>query len=335
MTRTAPLLLATALLASIAASCGGGEDSLTVYSGRSEELIAPLIERFESETGIDVSVRYGDSGELAATIVEEGSNSPADVFFAQDPASLGRVALDGLFTRLPPGILGAVPGEFSDRDGRWVGVSGRARVVVYDTTKIDPADLPADEDGFTDPSWRGRIALAPTNGSFLAFVAAKILIDGEAATRAWLREMANNDAGTYPRNSVIVAAVDDGEIDAGLVNHYYLFRRIAEEGAGNVVAANHFLTGAGAGSLVMPAGVGILETSGNRDAAETFVEFLLDTASQQYFAGETFEYPLVAGIAADPGLPPLESLATPQIDLSALATALDLATDLVAEAGLL
>ncbi len=335
MLRTASLILALALLTGATAACGGDDDTLTIYSGRSEELVAPLIERFEQETGIDVLVRYGDSGELAATLVEEGSNSPADVFLAQDPASLGRVALDGLFSRLPGDTVGLVPAAFSDSEDRWVGISGRARVVVYDSTRVDPAALPADEDGFTGEEWRGRIAIAPTNGSFLAFVAAKILMDGEEATRDWLEAMAANRAPSYPKNSVIVAAVDDGEVDAGLVNHYYLFRRIAEEGGANVVAANHFLTGAGAASLVMPAGVGVLETSDQRDDAEDFVEFLLSASSQKYFADETFEYPLAAGVAASPGLPALDSLSTPRVDLSSLAAVLDLATDLVAEAGLL
>jgi iron(III) transport system substrate-binding protein len=335
MRRIASALIALTVAAAALAACGGGDASLTIYSGRSEDLVSPLIDRFEEETGIDVAVRYGDSGELAATLVEEGSNSPADLFLAQDPASLGRVALEGLFITLPSDTMGTVPARFSDSSGRWVGVSGRARVVVYDATKLEPGDLPDTEDGFTSDEWRGRVGIAPTNGSFLAFVAAKILLDGEGATRAWLEAMEANSAPTFPRNSVIVAAVDDGTVDAGLVNHYYLLRRIAEEGAANVVAANHFLDGGGAASLVMPSGIGILASSSEQEAAIEFVEFLLSEPSQAYFAGETFEYPLLAGVAPDPALPPLESLRPPDLDLSRLAEALDLATDLVAEAGLL
>jgi iron(III) transport system substrate-binding protein len=325
--------IAFVAVAAVAAACGGDDGTLTIYSGRSEDLVAPLIERFEQETGIDVAVRYGDSGELAATLVEEGDNSPADVFFAQDPASLGNVALAGLLEGLPAALVDLVPARFSDTRGRWVGVSGRARVVVYDTTKVDPDTIPATEDGFTADEWRGRLAIAPTNGSFLAFVAAKILIDGEEATLSWLEALAENSAPTYSKNSVIVAAVDDGEVDAGLVNHYYLFRRIAEEG--EVVAANHFLTGAGAASLVMPAGAGIVSASGHADAAERFIRFLLATSSQEFFAQKTFEYPLVPGTPAHSDLPPLDTLTTPDIDLSALAAVLGRATDLVAQAGLL
>lgn len=332
--RVTLLFIAVAMLTSACGSSDEGDPgTITVYSGRSEELVAPLIEQFEAASGIGVEVRYGDSAELAATILEEGDNSPADVFFAQDPASLGAVALGGYFLELDASLLDQVPTEFSDSDGRWIGVSGRARVVVYDSGKVDPAALPATEDGFTDPQWDGRLAVAPTNGSFLAFVAAKILIDGEEATLAWLKAIAANSSPTYPKNSVIVAAVDDGEVDAGLVNHYYLFRR--QDEVGETVAANHFMTGGGAGSLVMPAGAGIIASTTNATDATAFLRFLVDSDAQSYFANETFEYPLAAGVAANSALPELSSLNPPQLDLSRLAETLDRATDLVAEAGLL
>jgi iron(III) transport system substrate-binding protein len=335
MRRSLGILVILAAFTLLATACSDDDDTLTVYSGRSEELVQPLIDRFESETGIDVAVRYADSAELAATILQEGANSPADVFFAQDPASLGTVALADLFSELPDSVTSLVPPQFSDDDDRWVGTSGRARTVVYDTTKVDEASMPATEDGFVDPQWAGRVAVAPTNGSFLAFVAAKILLDGEAVTLEWLEGMKANSVSTYPKNSVIVAAVDDGEVETGLVNHYYLYRRIAEEGSDNVVAANYFLPGGGAGSLVMPAGAGILASSSRSDAALEFIAFLLATGAQEYFATETFEYPIIDGVAAGPGLPPLSSLNPPAINLSDLATVLDRATDLVAEAGLL
>lgn len=330
MRRTLISLIALALIAS--ACSNDGDSVLTIYSGRSEELVGPLIERFEETSGIAVEVRYADSVELAATIREEGANSPADVLFAQDPASLGVVALEGLFSRIPRSLLDSVPSRFSARDGSWIGVSGRARAVVYDTRDVDPTDLPETVSGFLDPAWTGRVALAPTNGSFLAFVASMILLEGEEATRTWLEGMAAAGAHTYSSNSVIVTAVDGGEVDTGLVNHYYLFRRIAE--FGDVDAANHFLSG-GAGALVMPAGAGVLASSDQSDDAVAFIEFLLTEESQRYFVTETFEYPLIAGVEAAPSLPPLDSINQPDIDLSDLAGVMDLATDLVAEAGLL
>jgi len=332
MKRLSVLVLLLALTAA-ACSSGSGDESLTVYSGRSEDLIQPLIDQFEEETGIDVTVRYAGSADLAATILEEGDASPADVFYAQDPASLGSVALAGLFAELDDDLTNAVPARFSDTHSQWVGISGRARVVVYDGTRINPEDLPETEDGFTDPEWSGRTGIAPTNGSFLAFVAAKILSDGEEATLAWLKGMAANSAPTYPKNSPIVAAVNAGEIETGLVNHYYLLRALAE--SPDEVGKNFFFTVPTAGSLVMPSGIGMLKTSKNQDAAQQFIEFLQGSESQEYFANETFEYPLVPGVPANDLLPPIDTIPTPDIDLSDLATVLDLATDLVAEAGLI
>ena len=327
----APILL----LALVATACSTGSDgtSLTVYSGRSEDLVQPLIDRFVEETGIDVAVRYAGSTDLAATILEEGDTSPADVFFAQDPASLGTIALAGLFTELPSSVTDQVPQRFSDTDNQWIGTSGRARVVVYDGSRVDPIDLPETEDGFVDPEWAGRTGIAPTNGSFLAFVSAKILTDGEDATLAWLKGMAVNSSPTYPKNSPIVAAVNAGEIETGLVNHYYLLRALAENPSD--VGRNFFFAVPTAGSLVMPAGAGILRSSGQQDAAQLFIEFMLSIEAQTFFADETFEYPLVPGVPANELLPPIDTIPTPDIDLSELATVLDLATDLVAEAGLI
>ena len=332
MRRFASITVVLALVAT-ACSIGSGDDTLTVYSGRSEELIGPLIEQFEDETGIDVAVRYGGSAEIAATLLEEGGNSPADVVFTQDPASIGSVALAGMLAELPDNLLSIVPADLSDADGRWVGVSGRARTLVYDSTRYQPSDFPPTEDGLTDEVWAGRVGIAPSNGSFLAFVAAKILLDGEGETLSWLEGMAANRSPSYPKNSPIVTAVADGQLDSGLVNHYYLLRRLVERP--NTTAENYFFPTASAGSLVMPAGVGIIATTSHTEDAQRFVEYLLSEKAQRYFATETFEYPLLPGIPADPRLPPIESIATPDIDLSDLAAVLDRATDLVAQAGLL
>ncbi len=321
------------VVALVVSACSTDTDTLTVYSGRSEELIGPLIQQFEEESGIDVAVRYGGSTEIAATLLEEGDRSPADVVFTQDPASIGAVALEGMLDPLPDALLSRVPERFSDTDGRWVGVSGRARTIIYDTTLLTPADLPATEDGLIGSEWQGLVGIAPANGSFLAFVAAKILLDGEAATRAWLEGMAANGSPAYSNNSSIVSAVADGQLDSGLVNHYYLLRRLKEQP--ETSAANYFFPEPTAGSLVMPAGVGILSATNKREAAEAFVAFLLSERSQRYFASETFEYPLIPGVPANNALPPIGDVPTPEIDLSELATVLDRATDLVTQAGLL
>lgn len=286
----------------------GSEDSqLVIYSGRSESLVGPIIEQFEAEMGIEVQVRYGGTAAIAATILEEGQNSPADVFYAQDPGGLGAIQSEGLLTTLPDEILAQVPSRFASEDGQWIGISGRARVIVYNTDNVTPDDLPDDMWGFTEPQWQGRLGVAPTNGSFQAMVTGMRVIWGEERTREWLAGIMANDPIYFEENTPIVAAVAAGEIDAGFVNHYYLYRFLAEEGEG-FKARNYFLPGGGPGSLIMVSGAGILKTAEHPQAAEEFIEFLLSQEAQQYFANETYEYPVIEGVAIDATLPPLADL---------------------------
>lgn len=289
---------------------------LVIYSGRSESLVGPIIEAFEAQTGVDVAVRWGATAELAATILEEGANTPADVFYAQDPGGLGAVA--EMFVPLDESLLGTVDARFRDPDGRWVGVTGRARVIVYNTAAVQESDLPADLWGFTDAAWSGRLGWAPTNASFQAMVTAMRVIWGEEQTADWLRGILANEPEVFSGNTPIVAAVGAGEIDVGFVNHYYLYRFLAEEGEG-FPARNYFLPDGGPGSLVMVSGAGILEESENKAVAAEFLRFLLSQDTQALFVHETFEYPVVAGVAAPEGLTPLSNLNATEIQLTDLA----------------
>jgi iron(III) transport system substrate-binding protein len=287
-----------------------------------------LIEDFEAGSGMDVEVRFGDSGELAATLLAEGEDTEADVFFAQDPASLGAAA--ELMGELPESTLGLVDAKYRDTGGRWVGTSGRVRVVVYNTGSDVP--LPQTIDDTVGPDWAGQLGVAPTNGSFLAFVSAMILERGEDGTRQWLEALAANDPVEFDGNAPIVEATDNGELSGGLVNHYYLLR-LRAEGAGQT-SENWFIPAGDVGSLVMPAGAAITAGTTNPEGAQQFVDFLLAEEAQTYFATETFEYPLLEGVPAPEGAPPLAEINSPDVDLSELAGVLDLATRLVAEAGL-
>ncbi len=297
---------------------GGGE--LVIYSGRSESLVDPIIQEFARLSGIDVQVRYGGTAEVAATLMEEGENSPADIFYAQDPGGLGAVQEAGMLTELPQEILDRVPSRFQPASGEWVGISGRARVVVYNTEAItDPEnELPDDLWGFTEPEWQGRIGWAPTNGSFQAMVTAMRTVWGEERTAEWLEGIQANEPIVYEGNTPIVAATAAGEVDVGFVNHYYLYRFIAEEGEG-FGARNYFLPGGGPGSLIMVSGAGILETAENRENAEQFLEFLLSVPGQQYFASQTYEYPVVEGVQPSLLLPPLEELDEQAVDIEPVA----------------
>ena len=290
---------------------------LVIYSGRSESLVGPIIDQFEKATGVVVSVKYGSTGEIAATLVEEGENTPADIFFAQDPAGLGAIAAAGALAVLDDSILDRVPNWARSPDGLWVGISGRARTVVYNTENVDPTDLPATLEGFTAPVWGGRIGWAPTNGSFQAMVTAMRVEWGEGRTRDWLVGIQSNKANVYPGNTPIVAATATGEVDVGFVNHYYLHRFLAEEGE-SFNARNHHLGGGGPGSMVMVAGAGILGDAANRRNAELFLEFMLTTVAQQYFAGQTHEYPLVEGVTISRMITSPAEINIPEIDMADL-----------------
>ena len=313
-----PVLAASlAIAAGLAAGCGDDEDdSLTVYSGREEELVEPLFDLYEEESGNSVEVRYGDTSELAATIIEEGDNSPADVFFGQDAGALGALEKEELLAELSDEQLQRVDAAFRSADGRWVGTSGRARVVAYNKDRLSESELPASVLDFTDPEWKGRIGWAPTNGSFQAFVTAMRITEGDEATERWLRGIVANDPKVFDGNEEIRDAIAAGEIDVGFINHYYVAQAQAEEGPDYPVAV-YFPPRGDVGSLINVAGAGILASSDSEQAQE-FVEFLLSDEAQRFFSEETKEYPLVEGIPADAAVVPLAEIEQPQIDLGDL-----------------
>ena len=318
--RTALGLLAIgsiAVAAFLVASCGDGDRQVTVYSGRSESLIGPLLEQFEEETGIDVAVRYAGTPELAALLIEEGDRSPADVYIAQDAGALGAVQAAGLFGELDDEVLERVAPAYRSREGQWVGLSGRVRVIVYNTDALDPSELPDSILGLTDPKWRGRLAWAPANGSFQAWVTAFRVGEGEDAARAWIEGVQANDPTEFPNNISIVAAVGRGEVDLGLVNHYYLHRFLAEQGEG-FAARNHYTAPGDIGTFVNVAGAGVLRSADASDEAQQLIGFLLSETAQRHFAEENGEYPLVASVPASADLPSIAALEPPPIDLSRL-----------------
>ena len=292
--------------------------SLTVYSGRSQTLVHPLLEAFGEQTGVDIRVKYAGSSSTAATLLEEGDNTPADVVFMQDPGSLGILADGGMLAPIPQATLDKVDPRFRSPAGLWIGTSGRARTIIYNTDAIDPAtDLPPSILDFTAPEWKGRVGWAPRNGSFQAFVTALRLTIGEDTARAWLEGMRDNDAVDYPNNVTTVSAAAAGEVDVGFVNHYYLERFLEEHGPG-FGARNHYIGNGDPGALVLVAGVGILTASENKHVAEEFLDFLLAAPAQTYFAQEIKEYPVSAGVEPEGDLPPLESLDPPNVDLGSL-----------------
>lgn len=316
-------------LALLPAGCGKDAD-LTVYSGRNEELVGALVDRFEQESGLDVEIRYGDSAELAATIREEGDNSPADVFFAQDAGSLGSV--EGLLAPLPAAVTARVDDRFRDPRGRWVGTSGRARVVAFNTRRVRVGALPDSIWDYAKPGFRRRIGFAPTNASFQAMVTAMRLSGGDERTREWLEAVKAKRPRLLENNIRTLEAIDSGEIDVGFVNHYYLYGLKQERPQAPV--ANHYLRPGDPGSLVNVAGAGVLADSEGKPAAGRFVAYLLSPAGQRYFAQQTDEYPLVTGVRPQPSLPPLSRLQGPDLRLGSLGPHLGRTLDMLNRAGL-
>jgi iron(III) transport system substrate-binding protein len=305
-----------------------GDQSITVYSGRSEDLIAPLLELFSSETGIAVEVRYSDSASLAAQILEEGSNVQADVFFSQDAGALGAVSEAGAFKTLNSDITELVAAQYRSTDNTWVGVSGRSRVLSYDPNQISAAELPKSVLDLADAKWQGKIGIAPTNASFQSAVTAMRVLKGEEETSKWLAAMKKN-AVLFEKNSQILEAVESGEIAAGLINHYYWYERAAEVGEENMKSKMSWFADGDPGNLVNVAGVGVLS---DKPESQTFAKWLLGNSAQTFFVEKTAEYSLI-GLPAKQGLPALDKIAAPKIDLSALAP-LAQTLDLIRNAGL-
>lgn len=322
-------------LALFAAACGGddgSDDSITLYSGRNEELIQPLVDDFTAMTGTTVDVRYGDSAELALLIQTEGDSTPADLFISQSPGALGLLAGEGRLATLDSGLTSAVAPGFAAGDGAWVGLTGRVRVVVYNRDLLDPADLPTSVLDLVDPEYAGRVAVAPNNGSFQDFVTAMRNELGDDATRDWLEGMAENNSPNYPKNSAIVEAVGRGEVPMGLVNHYYNLRAV--EADPSVASRNHFLPVQDIGSLVIVTAGAVLSSSDSVAPAESLLEFLLSNDAQMTFAEQTQEYPLVSDVAPPSGLPSLDGYAAQTIDYDLLGDGLLGTINLIRQSGL-
>jgi iron(III) transport system substrate-binding protein len=316
----------------VAAGCGGDREALTIYTGRTESLVAPLLEEFSQENDVPIDVRYGDTNDLALLIGTEGDRSPADVYWGQSPGATAYLADRDLLAPLPDELLTHVEPTFEDDQGRWVGVSGRQRVLVYNEEMVDEADMPGSVLDLTAPEYRGKVGLAPSNGSFQDFVTAMRQLEGEEAAQAWLEGMAANDSPTYANNNAIVEAVGRGEIPFGLVNHYYNHRFLEEDPG--LPSRNHQFDDGDIGGLVIPSSASVLASSDRQEDAQRFIAFLLEKQAQEYFAEETFEYPLADGVAAAEGVPPLSSLRPPPgeqpDELGDIATT----GKLIAEAGL-
>jgi iron(III) transport system substrate-binding protein len=319
--KTLPLMkvsagtLAFMLTSGIGLSVDAQTQTLTIYSGRGEKLIAPLLEKAKKDLGMNIQVRYGDTAELAIALVEEGNNSRADIFFAQDAGALGTLERQKRTQQISSALLNKVDSRFRSPQGHWLGISGRARVVNYNTNLVKKDQLPKSIWDLTKANWRGKVAWAPTNGSFQSFVTAMRVLEGEPRTLQWLKAMKANQVKDYRNNSAIVEALGRGEAHIGLVNNYYLAN--FKKDNPKIPVASHY-TNQDAGSMINIAGVAIMNSSKQKAAAEKFISYLLNPSSQTYFAKQTNEYPLVSGVAGPANQLPLNKIRTPNINLTNL-----------------
>lgn len=321
------------LVSLVASACTGAaaEDRLTIYSGRGASLVGPVLEQFNEETGIPIDVRYGDSANLALLIDEEGENSPADVFYSQTPGATGFLAAQDRLAAVPDEVLAQVDPRWRGDGGRWVGITGRQRVLVYNADAVDESDLPASVLDVNDPPYAGRVAVAPSNGSFQDFVTALRQTEGDDVARQWLAGLADNDAPTYANNNAIVEAVSRGEVDMGLVNHYYNHRFLEEDP--DLPSRNHVFGGNDIGALLITSTAAITAASDNPDA-ERLISYLLSQEAQEFFAEETKEYPLASGAEPADDVPPLDTSTVPAVDIEALGEGLPETLEMIRESGL-
>jgi len=327
------VILGALALAAAAATAPGQTTSLTIYSGREERLVEPIMDRFTKETGIELRIRYASSSALATALVEEGRNSPADIYWSQEPGLLGLVSARGLLARLPQKTVGKVSTRFTTPSRRWVGTSARSRVLVYNTNELRTSELPQSVWGLTNTKWKGKIAVAPTNASFQAFLGATINLFGESRVRSWLKGLKSNDVRFYPSNTNVVQAVGRGDAQVGLVNHYYLYNLLVD--TPNLPVRNYWFRNGDPGNLVLAAGVGVVSSTQKAAAAQRFVDFLLSKTGQRMIARGpgAAEYPLVKGVPRRPGLPALTAIKGPKYNLGRLSADIAPAVRMLIEEG--
>lgn len=309
-------VLCLGFAAGLFAGCGGSSDpkgSLTLYSSQHEPMTEALVKGFEEENGAEVQVRFGEDEGLASQIEQEGDASPADVVLTENTPPLELLAGKGLLAKVDSSTLGEVPSQYNSPTGHWVSVAARETVMVYNPNLIAADELPASILDLAKPEWKGKLAIAPSEPDFVPIVSAIEKLDGEAAAKSWLEGFAAN-AKHYNDNEGIIAAVDSGQIAAGIINHYYWYEAVAEEGKDKVPSKLHYFGHEDPGALVNISGAGALESSGDPGLAQEFLAYLVSEEGQKAItASGDWEYPLNSAVPPPPGLKPFDSLEPPKV----------------------
>ena len=325
MRRLFPIVLLSVCAA--LAGCGGGDPDVVVYSGRSEPLIKPFLEEFADREDLDVQVRFADTAALVGTVLEEGENTRADVFIGQDAASLARLDQEGLLQAYEPARR--TPARFRAEDATWTGLSGRARVLIVP----EGGEHPDSVFDLVDPRWKGRIAAPiPSNVSFRDWVTAIRLERGDEFAREYLEGLKRNDLAVLASHGEVRSAVGDGEFDIGLVNHYYV--ELEKQEGSEVEAVYTDQEPGGFGAVFNVASAGITAHADNTENARKLMDYLLTPDVQERFARANFEYPVLPGLEAAPGVRPLGSFRTTDLSLEELGAASEATDELLKEVDL-
>lgn len=305
-------IAATLLLAGCGSSGGSSTangplagQSITLYNGQHEQTTAAVVSAFEKRTGVKVNVRSAEEAVLGNQIAKEGSSSPADVFYAENTPVLEYLRERGLLAPLYPATLTAVPASYRSPQGDWVGLSARVSALVYNTSQVKSAELPSSILALAEPTWRGRLAIAPSESDFQPLITSISKLDGPLAAEKWLASVKTNSK-IYPTSEAVVTQVNNGESAVGLVNHYYYYRLRDEVGHGGLHSALHYFAARDPGNLLNVSGAAVLRSSSRQAAAQAFVAFLVSRAGQEAIArSHSYEYPLRPGVSPAPGMRPL------------------------------
>ncbi len=313
-------LAASALSLALLAGCGGSSDKLVIYNAQHEQLMDEVVAAFTDETGIDVEMRNGSDLELANQLLAEGQASKADVFLTENSPAMSLVQSKGLFTEVDAAAQANIPDQFRPDDNSWTGFAARETVLVYNTDALDESELPASLLDLAEPKWKGRVAFSPTGADFQAIVAGVLHLEGEQATRAWLSGLKENGT-VLDGNNVVLEAVNSGQVDAGVIYHYYWYRDQEESGANSDNSALHYFGNQDPGAFLSVSGAGVLANGAHGADAQAFLEFLTGPTGQQIVAESyALEYPLNPDVEIRT-VPPLAELEAPVVDVSDLDSA--------------
>ncbi|WP_430297013.1 iron ABC transporter substrate-binding protein [Sinomonas sp. B1-1] len=340
-----PRALAGLALAAVAAlglsACGGSSanqssqdpNTLVVYNAQHETLTKEWIDQFTAETGIKVDYRQGDDSEMSNQIIQEGANSPADVFLTENSPAMTQVENAGLFADIDAATAAQVPAQYRPSTNKWTGIAARSTVFVYNKDKVSEAQLPKSLLDLQNPEWKGRWAASPSGADFQAIVSALLETKGEDATKAWLAGMKEN-AKAYKGNVTAMKAVNTGEIDGAVIYHYYYYGDQAKTGENSNKVGLHYFKNQDPGAFVSISGGGVLKSSKHQEQAQAFLKFITGKKGQEVLQkGTSFEYAVGSGVPSNEKLVPLADLQAPVVDPAKLNS--KKVAELMTQAGLL